>query len=162
MGSLGLHCANLFNSGESRTFRYTQQFYSIFRRGRKKVVFGEIPERLASAESISQRIWEQHRSYLKRLENFPLKKAAYYRELKESTGVKSVRGLSEFTGEDWSYIAKVLRTLELPTPIQDFLNTHKSPEVVKHFHLRRLLELVRLEEELQFNRFREMLEEVHK
>jgi hypothetical protein len=117
---------------------------------------------LAEAGTIDQRIWEKHQTYLQRLENFPLKKAAYYRDLQESTGIKSARGLSEITGEDWSYIAKVLKTLSLSTPIQEFLNTHREPTIIQHFHLRRLLEILRLQEEhLQFARFREILEEIH-
>jgi hypothetical protein len=104
---------------------------------------------------------EKHQTYLRRLENFPLKKAAYYGELQESTGMKSVRGLAEITGEDWSYIAKVLKALDLPVPIQDFLNAHQNPAILKTFHLRSLLELVRLGDEgIQFNRFRELLEEI--
>jgi hypothetical protein len=98
---------------------------------------------------------------LERLENFPLKKAEYYRELQRTTGIKSVRGLSEITGEDWSYIAKLLKTLELPIAIQDYLKNHQEPEIVKHFHLKHLLEIVRLEfETLQLAKFREMLEEL--
>jgi len=102
---------------------------------------------------------EKHQSYLRRLENFPLKKAAYYRQLQEATGIKSVRGLSEITGEDWSYIARVLKILELPAPILDFLNAHREPAAVKHFNLRQLLEIVRAgNEDLQYARFRETLE----
>jgi len=114
---------------------------------------------LIDTETISIQVMEKHRVYLERLENFPIKKAAYYQQLKESTNAKSSRALSEITGEDWSYIAKVLKTLQLPTPIQTYLSEHKEPAIAKYFHLHRLLELVRLEEEkLQFQRFREMLE----
>ncbi len=162
MGSLHLFMANQ-NPGDSlnRVFVYEQPFYSIFQHRRRQIVFGERPEGLAEAGTIDQRIWEKHQTYLQRLENFPLKKATYYRQLQESTGVKSVRGLSEITGEDWSYIARVLRTLDLPAPIQEFLNTHREPTIVKRFHLRVLLELVRLgDEPVQLARFREMIEEV--
>ena len=81
-----------------------------------------------------------------------LKKALYYRDLQESSGVKSVRGLSEITGEDWSYIARVLKTLELPELIQTFLNQNQDPAIIKHFHLRRLLELARLPQDAQIQR----------
>ena len=144
----------------SRIFEYSQPFYSIFENRRQQFVFGERPEDLAEVETVDQKVWKKHRTYLARLDNFPLKKAAYYRQLQESTGVKSVRGLSEITREGWSYIARVLRTLQLPAPIQEFLNTHQEPTIVKFFHLRILLELVRLDDkEAQFTRFREMLEE---
>ena len=105
---------------------------------------------------------ERYRTYLTRLDNFPLKKAEYYRELQESTGIQSVRGLSEITGEDWSSIARALRTLELPAPIRDYLQSRRDPAIVKTFHLRRLTELVRLgNEDIQFSRFREMLDEIN-
>jgi hypothetical protein len=145
----------------SRIFIYQQAFYSIFQRRRQQIVFGERPEDLAQAGTIDQRILEKHQTYLRRLENFPLKKAAYYRQVQESTGIKSVRGLSEITGEDWSYIARVLKTLELPAAIRDFLNTHRAPATVRHFNLRRLLEIVRAgSESRQYARFQEALEEL--
>ena len=154
-------CEPLGESSLVRTFQFEQPFYSIFEQGRKKFIFGERPEALREVETIDQRILEKHQTYLSRLENFPLKKAAYYRKLQESTGNQSVRGLAEITGEDWSTIAKVLRTLELPQGIQDFLNKNPFPQIVKHFHLCCLLELVRLgDETLQFSRFREMIEEI--
>ena len=84
----------------------------------------------------------------------------FYRNLQHSTGTKSVRGLSEITGEDWSYIARVLKTLELPAAIQKFLKENEQPDIVKHFNLRRLLELVRISDENnQMTRFRELLDE---
>jgi len=143
---------------ESRIFKFSQPFYSIFNQRRQQIVFGKCPEDLQDVQTIDQRIWEKHQTYLKRVENFPLKKAAYYRSLKESTGVKSVRALSEITGEDWSYIARVLKTLELPEAIQTFLTDNQTPEIVKHFHLDRLLDIVRLGDlQPQLARFRDMM-----
>ncbi len=123
-------------------------------------MLGERPAELVDVETIDQKILKKHRAYLDRIERFPLRKAAYYQRLKESTGIQSVRGLSEITGEDWSYIARVLRTLELPASIQEFLVNHPEPEIVKHFHLRRLLELARLPQDAQIQRFHEMRGEV--
>ncbi len=121
-------------------------------------MFGEQPPELSDTETIDQKVWKKHQVHLKRLENHPLKKAEYYRQLKESTGVSSVRGLAEITGEDWSYIAKVFRILELPKGIRDFLISNSSPDIVKNFNLRCLLELVHLNDEnLQYSRFREIL-----
>ena len=143
-----------------RTFNYTQAFYSIYQHRRQQIVFGERPEDLQNVQSINKRILEKHETYLKRLEDHPLKKAVYYRDLQESTGVKSIRSLSEITGEDWSYIARILKTLELPEAIQRFLKENQQPKIVKHFNLRRLIELVRLEDEhSQMARFRELLDE---
>ena len=110
-------------------------------------MFGDRPKELSEIESIDQKVLEKDQTYLRRLENFLLEKAAYYKELQESTGIQSVRGLSEITGEDWSYIARLLKTLELPECIQKFLRENQQPEIVKHFHLRQLLEVVRLHDE---------------
>lgn len=121
-------------------------------------MFGERTDSLSQVESIDLRAQEKHQTYLKRLHNFPLKKAILYRKLQESSGVKSVRGLSEITGEDWSYIARVLKTLELPEFIQNFLNQNQEPAIVKQFNLRRLLEIVHLSTEtFQIRRFQEIL-----
>ncbi len=143
-----------------RTFQYSQTFYSIYQHRRRQIVFGERPKELDEVETVDQKVWKKHQTYLQRLENFPLKKAAYYRGLQESTGVKSVRSLSEITGEDWSSIARLLKTLELPELIQTFLNQNQQPAIMKHFHLRRLIELTRLPQDAQIQRFHEMRGEV--
>src|SRR3989338_3296810 len=140
-GSIFLHVTKHL---PSRIFKFSQSFYSILQHRQQQIIFGERPGNLCAIKTVDQRIWEKHQTYLKRLENFPLKKARYYQQLKETTGIKSVRGLAEITGEDWSYIARVLKTLELPQQIQQFLNSNQDPETVRHFHLKRLLELVRL------------------
>lgn len=158
MGPAQLLCAN---NTQTRVFKFSQAFYSIFNNRRQQIVFGERPSDLADVQSIDKRILEKHQTYLKRIENLPLKKAAYYQNLRESTGVKSVRGLSEITGEDWSYIARVLKTLELPVAIRDYLNNQPEPEIVKHFHLRVLVELARLRDEnTQLAKFREIIGQI--
>lgn len=145
----------------TRSFLYSATFYTIIRNFNKEFVFGERPAELADVDTINMQVMDRRRVFLERLENFPLKKAEYYRELQTATGVKSIRGLSEITGEDWSYIAKVLRTLELPAPIQEYLKNHQNPETIKSFHLKRLLELVRLgEENVQFVRFQAMIRDL--
>ncbi len=154
----GVLYLTLDDSREVRTFKYSQTFYSVYEHRRRTIVFGDRPKELGAVETIDQKVLEKHQTYLRRLENFPLKKAAYYRDLQESSGIKSVRGLSELTGEDWSHIARVLKTLELPEPIQRFLNENQQPEVIKRFHLRSLIEIARLNDESsQLAIFREIL-----
>ncbi len=162
MGSLQLLVANHNSSNAlKRVFVYQQVFYSIFKHRRKQIVFGERPESLSEEGIIDQKVWNKNQTHLQRLENFPLKKAAYYRQLQESTGVKSVRGLSEITGEDWSCIARTLKVLSLPAAIQEFLRAYQEPAIVKHFQLRALLAIVRLSDEsAQILRFRQMIEEI--
>jgi len=123
-------------------------------------VFGDRPKELGDVETIDQKVLAKHQTYLQRLEHFPLKKAAHYKDLQASTGIRSVRALSEITGEDWSYIARILKTLELAEPIQKFLKDNQQPAIMKLFNLRCLLEIVRLgDESSQLAKFREMFDE---
>ena len=78
----------------------------------------------------------------------------------QSTGASSIRHLAEITGEDWSYLAKIFRILELPEEIRNFLRKNLYPELVKYFHLRCLLEIVRLPKHAQTQRFREICEAI--
>jgi hypothetical protein len=146
---------------QPRTYWYETPFYKILRNARQKFCLGNRPEDIAHVVTIGKKTWEKHLTYLNRLERFPLDKAEYYIRLKESHGINSVRGLCEFTGEDWSYIAKILRTLELSESIKDFLRNNKNnPAILQFFHLRRLLDIVRQGgERLQLSRFRELIQE---
>jgi len=135
---MGSHVLVSANTQFARTFIYSETFYSIFERGNRSFVLGERPTELVDADTIDQKILKKHRAYLARLERFPFDKADYYTQLRESTGISSVRGLSEVTREDWSYIAKVLKILELPEAIREYLRNHKEPEILRHFHLRRI------------------------
>jgi hypothetical protein len=101
-------------------------FYTIIRSARQKFCLGNRPEDLECIATIEKRTWEKHLAHLNRLERFPLDKAEYYLRLKESQGVNSIRGLAKITGEDWSYIAKIIKTIDLPDPIKDFLRSNKS------------------------------------
>jgi len=150
-----------FANIQPRTYWWEFPFYTVIRSFRQKFCLGNRPEDLDQITKIEKRAWERHTAHLNRLERFPLDKAEYYLRLKESHGVNSIRALARITGEDWSYIAKIIRTLELSEPIKDFLRNNKSdPSTLQFFHLRRLLDIVRQgEERLQLSRFRELMEE---
>ena len=76
----------------------------------------------------------------------------------ERQGLKTVRAVARVTGEDWSRIAKVLKILELPDPVLEYLRTHDTPAVVGYFTESRLRELVASKDSrLIGNRFQEML-----
>ncbi len=145
-----------------RTYWCEFPFYTVIRSGKQNLSIGHRPEDLAHVETIEQKAWKKHQAHLKRLERFPLEKAEYYQRLKEAHDIKTVRGLAGVTGEDWSYIARVLKTLALAEPIKDYLRTHQNDSaIVKFFHLRVILSIVRQgEERLQLGRFRECLEEL--
>jgi len=143
-----------------RTYWCEFPFYFAMENHKKRFHFGYRPEDLAHIDTINQRALKKHQVYLNRLDRFPLDKAELCLRLKEAHGVNTVRGLSEITGEDWSYIAKVLRLLDLPEQIKDFLRNNKNdPAIVKLFNLARLLDIVRQGEEgVPLVKFREYLE----
>jgi hypothetical protein len=142
-----------------RTFWCEFPFYTVITAARQKYCLGYRPEDLAHLETIEQKAWKKHQAHLIRLEQFPLEKAEYYLRLKEAHGINSVRGLSRITGEDWSYIARILKTLDLPESVKNFLKSNKkNSTVIKFFHLRRLLDILRQgEERLQLARFQEFM-----
>ncbi|MFH1847471.1 MAG: hypothetical protein ABH869_07975, partial [Candidatus Omnitrophota bacterium] len=109
-----------------RTYWYEFPFFIIINDARQKFCLGNRPEDLAYIDTITQRALNKHQTYLDRLERFPLDKAEYYLRLKEVRGINTVRGLSEVTGEDWSCIARILRTLNLPEPVKNFLRSNKN------------------------------------
>lgn len=108
---------------------------------------------------INKKAIKKHQAYLNRLDRFPLDKAELYLRLKESHGANSIRELSKITGEDWSYIAKILRLQDLSKSIKDFLRNNKNdPEIVQFFNLHRLLNIVQQgDESLQLALFREIM-----
>jgi hypothetical protein len=144
-----------------RTYVSEFPFFIVIDNFKRTFCLGARPEDLVDIDTINKRIWKKHSYYLYRLAQFPLDKAEYYQRLKEVHAVNTVRGLSEITGEDWSYIAKVLRIMVLPESIKEFLRNNKNnPRIIHFFNLRRLLDIVRQrDEELQLGRFREFMEE---
>jgi len=137
-------------------------FFITIHNFKRQICFGTRPQDLAYIDILEQKAWKKHQAHLNRLERFPLDKAEYYQRLKEAHAVNTVRGLSKITGEHWSYIAKILRILELPESVKDFLRNYRSDHsIVRFFSLRRLLDIVRQgEEQLQLGRFREFMEEL--
>lgn len=76
----------------------------------------------------------------------------------ESRGLKSIRALAKVTGEDWSRVARMLKLLELPEPVLEFLRTHDSLEISGAFTERQLRELLALKDHRRiWYRFQEML-----
>lgn len=146
---------------QPRTYWTEFPFYIIINSHKQQFCMGYRPEDLAHIDRIEQKSLKKHHSYLNRLERFSLDEAEYYVRLKETHAVNTVRGLSKITGEDWSYIARILRVMDLASPIKKFLQSNKeNHEIMRSFHLRKLLDIVRQgEEKLQLTRFRELLEQ---
>jgi len=150
-----------YSSVKPRTYWCEFPFYIIISGARQIFRLGYRPEDLAHIDTIEKKVWKKHQSYLKRLDRFPLDKAEYYLRIKEAYGINSIRGLAKMIGEDWSCIARILKTLDLSEPIKAFLRENKDdPALVKFFNLRRHLEIVKQgEERFQLARFREYMEE---
>jgi hypothetical protein len=105
---------------------------------------------------VDQRAWQQYQSYLSRVR--PVARAEFYKRLMERQGLKTTRAVSRVTGEDHSRIARVLKMLELPEPVLEYLRTHDSPAVVGYFREGRLRELAALKDPRRiWQRFKEML-----
>lgn len=64
----------------------------------------------------------------------------------EREGLKTIRAVARVTGEDHSRVARVLKVLELPEPVLQYLRSHDSPAIVGYFTEKRLRELVALGE----------------
>ncbi len=137
-------------------------FYIVVEDSKKRFRFGYRPEDLSHIKTINQKVWEKHKAHINRLDRFPLDKAEYYLRLKEAHGINTVRGLSKLTGENWSCIARVLRTIDLPEQIKDYLKSNKNnPTTLKAFPLRKLIDVVQQgEERLQLSRFNELMDEL--
>lgn len=86
----------------------------------------------------------QYQSYLDRVR--PVARAEFYRRLMERQGLKSTRVVARVTGEDRSRVARVLKILELPEPVLQYLRSHDSPAIVGYFTEKKLRELVALGE----------------
>jgi hypothetical protein len=109
----------------------------------------------------SQRAWQTYQSYLGRVR--VVARADFYKRLMARHGCKSVRALARITGEDWSRIARILKILELPAPVLDYLRTHDSPALVRCFTERRLHDLREVgDPDKIWDRFRSTLKAISK
>jgi len=115
-----------YSKVQPRTYWTEFPFYIIINSHKQQFRMGTRPEDLACIDRIVQKSLKRHHAYLSRLERFPLDKAEYYLRLKETHAVNTVRGLSKITGEDWSYIARILRVTALASPIKKFLQSNKE------------------------------------
>jgi hypothetical protein len=114
---------------------------------------------LLGAGGTSLRAWQSYQSYLGRVR--VVARADFYKRLMARHGCKTVRALARITGEDWSRICRILKILELPAPVLDYLRTHDSPALVRCFSEKRLHELRGLgDPDKIWNRFRSMLKEI--
>ena len=142
----------------SRTLPARTECFSRHERRHRRLELSPKPKDLPD-RPVDQRTWKRYQSYLSRVR--PVARAEFYKRLMERQGLKTTRAIARVTGEDWSRVAKVLKILELPEPVLEFLRTNDSPEVVKCFTEGRLRELVALKDPRRiWQRFQEMLREL--
>lgn len=73
---------------------------------------------------------------------------------------RSIRALARSLAEHVSGVARHLKLLELPEPIRNWLREHRTPEYVRYFTEKRLLELIPLgNSRVAWKRFQTMIEE---
>jgi len=85
-----------------------------------------------------------HETFVARRERSPLQKAWEYQRRMQEMSTISIREFARRTGEDWSVVSRHLRTLRLPEEITNFLDQNQTPEVLRHFTVKRLYALTRL------------------
>lgn len=108
---------------------------------------------------VDQRAWRRYQAYLGRIR--PVARADFYKRLMERKGLKTTRAVARVTGEDHSRVARVLKILELPGPVLEYLRSHDSPATVSFFTEKRLRELAALGEPRRiWQEFRQMLQEL--
>ncbi|MFH1226902.1 MAG: hypothetical protein V1701_03230 [Planctomycetota bacterium] len=136
-------------------------YYTIHQNRKQVFVLTKKPEALEHLNSINQRTWKQYQAYLNKIT--PVEKASFYNRLKKRHGVNSIRALAKITGEDWSRIAKILKVLELPEPILQFLRENKTPGLMRYFTEKRLRQLVLFKDHrLLYRKFKLMVEDARK
>lgn len=114
------------------------------------------PGALRDDGPVDQRAWRHYQAYLSAVR--PVARADFYKRLMDRKGIKSIRGLAQVTGEDWSRVARVLKILDLPAPVLDYLRTHDSPDLLRTFTEKSLRELVRIgDPRLIWSRFQSLL-----
>jgi hypothetical protein len=141
-----------------RTLEVATPFFKRFSRRRAIFHLDHKPEVLGFGGT-TERAWKAYQSYLGRVR--VVARADFFARLKERHGCKSLRALARLTGEDWSRIARILKILELPGPVLDYLRTHDSPAMARCFSEKRLHELLAIGDANRiWNRFQSMLKEV--
>jgi hypothetical protein len=139
----------------SRTLPARTECFSRHERRNRRLVLSPKPIELPDGP-VDHRTWRRYQSYLSRVR--PVARAEFYKRLMERQGLKTTRAVARVTGEDHSRIARVLKILELPEPVLEYLRAHDTPAVVGYFTEGRLRELVGLKDPRRiWQRFQEMI-----
>jgi len=138
-----------------QTLRTSTPFFLRHERRAKVMELDPKPDAL-TGETVDGRAWKGYQAYLVRIR--PWARADFYKRLMERQGCQSVRALAQVTGEDWSRVARVLKILELPAPVLEYLRSHDSPELVNCFTERQLRGLLELRDDrMIWERFQQLV-----
>lgn len=144
-----------------RTFRVATPCYRRVSGRKTQLILGDKPDPLKHLDRIDQTIWEQYQVHLKR--TTPLERARFYARQMEARGLKSTAALERALGEPFHRVWRALRLLELPEPVQRYLEEHRTPDMVRYFAERKLLTLLKLRDPRAiWRRFQEMLAEARR
>lgn len=153
--------AKQFGAPKRRPLRAPTPCYTRWADRRQEFVLGGKPDALKGVGTIHNKVWNQYQSHLDR--TTPLERARFYARQMEARGLRSTAALERQLGEPSLRVWRALKLLELPEPIQQFLNEHRTPEVVRYFTERKLLELLKLGDARRIGRrFQEMVAEADK
>ncbi len=153
--------AKQFDGLKRRPLRAPTPCYSRWADRRREFVLGQKPDALKGVGSIHKRVWDQYQNHLER--TTPLERARFYARQMEARGLRSTAALERLLGLPTLRIWRALRLLELPEPIQRFLDEHRTPAVIRYFTERKLLELLKLGDARRIGRrFQELVGEAQK
>jgi hypothetical protein len=131
-----------FGGLKRRPLRAPTPCYTRWADRRQEFVLGGKPDALKAVGSIHQKVWDQYQNHLERAT--PLDRARYYARQMEARHLRSTAALERLLGLPSLRAWRALRLLQLPEPIQQFLDEHRTPAVVRYFTERKLLEILKL------------------
>jgi len=139
-----------------QNFRVSTPYYARKTNRQFHLILEDRPDSLKHLDQVNERIWAQYQRHLKR--TTPLERALFYTRQMEVRGLKSAAALERALREPPLRVWRSLRLLELPEPVRQFLTEHRTPEMVRYFTERKLLDLLRLREPRRiWRRFQEMV-----
>jgi hypothetical protein len=123
---------------------YCGSFFTLTQERVDAFFLGKRPRGLRGGKAPTARDLRNLEAFRERQERSPLVVARQLRERFAQSGAKSIRQFCRDEDEDWSVVSRHLRLLRLPDEIIDFLDRNQTPEVLRHFTVKRMDALTRL------------------
>ena len=96
---------------------------------------GKKPKYLSTNKKATRKDQAKFEVYEKRLENFPLTKARIYQKEINELGI-SIREYSKKIGVSAPMICRYLKLLKLPREVIEFLDSNKTPKILRKCSVR--------------------------